>query len=225
MYEQFFGLADKPFSLTPNTRFVYSSTQFAEVEAQLLYGIGNHEGLMLVTGNPGTGKTTLCRALVEKLHAGKSPAALIFSPFVSGVEMLTGLLTEFGVNVPDDRSHNDLLDRLTQFVLAKHALGKSCVAIFDEAQHLGAGGPRADSRAHQHPRPIRRNSSRSSSLVSRIFLIPSRRLAWRHSRTACIDPRCSLGELDEPETTRYVHHRFGYRRSRWRGVTLEIRAL
>jgi general secretion pathway protein A len=138
MYEQFFGLKDKPFSLTPSTRFVYSSAQFTEVEVQLLYGIRNHEGLMLVTGSPGTGKTTLCRALVEKLQSDKAPAALILSPFVTGSEMLTALLTEFGVSVPEDRSYHDLLDRLTQFALAKHALGKSCVAIFDEAQHLGA---------------------------------------------------------------------------------------
>src|SRR4051794_6369897 len=100
MYEQFFGLKDKPFSLTPNTRFVYSSTQFAEVESQLLYGIGNHEGLMLVTGSPGSGKTTLCRALVEKLQSEKSPAALISHPFVTGSELLAALLTAFGVNVP-----------------------------------------------------------------------------------------------------------------------------
>src|ERR1043165_6057979 len=61
MYEAFFGLNDKPFSLTPNPRYVFYSQQYREAEGQLLYGINNREGFMLVTGQPGTGKTTLCR--------------------------------------------------------------------------------------------------------------------------------------------------------------------
>ena len=205
MYEQFFGLKDKPFSLTPNTRFIFSSTQFAEVEAQLLYGIGNREGLMLVTGTPGTGKTTLCRALVDKLQSEKSPAALVFSPFVTGTEMLTVLLTEFGVNVPDDRSHNDLLDRLTQFVLAKHALGRSCVAIFDEAQHLGAD-------ALEQIRVLTNLETDQEKLIQIVLVgqpelletVSTPRLLPLEQRVSI---RCSLGELDEAETSRYVYHR------------------
>jgi general secretion pathway protein A len=136
MYEQFYGLTDKPFSLTPNPRFVYYSKQYREAEGQLLYGISNREGFMLLTGQPGTGKTTLCRDLLEKLDRDKSQSALIFNPFLSGVEMLAALLTEFGIIVPPGATRKDLLDRLNQFLLAQLALGRSCVAIFDEAQHL-----------------------------------------------------------------------------------------
>jgi type II secretory pathway predicted ATPase ExeA len=205
MYEQFFGLKDKPFSLTPNTRFVYSSTQFSEVEGQLLYGIGNHEGLMVVTGTPGTGKTTLCRALVERLLSERTPTALIVSPFVTGIEMLTALLTEFGVNVPDEGSYNDLLDRLTQFVLAKHALGKCCVVLFDEAQHLPPD-------ALEQIRVLTNLETDDEKLIQVVLIGQPELLdTVRAPRSAQLEQRvsirCSLGELDERETIRYVHHR------------------
>src|SRR3569833_260419 len=110
MYEQFYGLTDKPFSLTPNPRFVFYSQQYREAEGQLLYGINNREGFMLVTGQPGTGKTTLCRDLIEKLDRKKYQSALIFNPFLNGEEMLAALLAEFGVKAPAKASRKDLLD-------------------------------------------------------------------------------------------------------------------
>ena len=121
MYESFFGLNDKPFSLTPNPRYVFYSQQYREAEGQLLYGINNREGFMLVTGQPGTGKTTLCRDLIEKLDKNKIQSALIFNPFLNGVEMLAALLTEFGVSVPPGGTRKDLLDRLNQFFFGCHS--------------------------------------------------------------------------------------------------------
>jgi general secretion pathway protein A len=136
MYEQFYGFRDKPFALTPNPRFVFYSQQYHQAEEQLIYGINDREGFMVVTGPPGTGKTTLCRHLIEKLDREKSQSALIFNPFLNGIEMLAALLTEFGIIVPPGATRKELLDRLNQFLLTQLALGKSCVAIFDEAQHL-----------------------------------------------------------------------------------------
>src|SRR3982751_3502640 len=109
MYEQFYGLTDKPFSLTPNPRFVFYSQQYREAEGQLLYGINNREGFMLVTGQPGTGKTTLCRDLLEKFDRNKVHSALIFNPFLNAHEMLAALLSEFGVSAPPNTGRKELL--------------------------------------------------------------------------------------------------------------------
>ncbi|MDB4876527.1 MAG: hypothetical protein JWM41_2973 [Gemmatimonadetes bacterium] len=205
MYEQFYGLTDKPFSLTPNPRFVFYSQQYREAEGQLLYGINNREGFMLVTGQPGTGKTTLCRDLIEKLDRDKSQSALIFNPFLNGVEMLAALLTEFGVSVPSGGSRKDLLDRLNQFLLAQLALGKSCVAIFDEAQHLSA-------EFLEQIRVLSNLETDQEKLIQ-IVLVGQPELLdkIRTPQMAQLDQRvsirCTLTDLDEQETDRYIHHR------------------
>src|SRR3954468_2323841 len=104
MYQQFYGLSEKPFALTPNPKFVFYSQQYREAEGQLLYGINNREGFMLVTGQPGTGKTTLCPDLIEKFDKSHIQSALIFNPFLNALVMLAALLGEFGVSVPPGAS-------------------------------------------------------------------------------------------------------------------------
>ena len=205
MYEQFYGLTDRPFALTPNPRFVFYSQQYREAEGQLLYGVSNREGFMLVTGQPGTGKTTLCRDLIEKLDRSKSQTALIFNPFLNGVEMLAALLTEFGVNVPAGGSRKELLDRLNQFLLAQLAMGKSCVAIFDEAQHL--------SPEFLEQIRVLSNLETDQEKLIQIILVGQPELLERirTSQMSQLDQRvsirCTLTYLDEQETDRYIHHR------------------
>jgi general secretion pathway protein A len=205
MYEQFYGLTDKPFSLTPNPRFVFYSQQYREAEGQLLYGINNREGFMLVTGQPGTGKTTLCRDLIEKLDREKSQSALIFNPFLNGVEMLAALLTEFGVSVPPGGTRKDLLDRLNQFLLAQLALGKSCVAIFDEAQHLSA-------EFLEQIRVLSNLETDQEKLIQIVLvgqpeLLDKIRTPQMSQLDQRVSIRCTLNDLDEQETDRYIHHR------------------
>jgi type II secretory pathway predicted ATPase ExeA len=205
MYEQFYGLTDKPFSLTPNPRFVYYSKQYREAESQLLYGISNREGFMLLTGQPGTGKTTLCRDLIEKLDRDKSQSALIFNPFLSGVEMLAALLTEFGIIVPPGANRKDLLDRLNQFLLAQLALGRSCVAIFDEAQHLSP-------EFLEQIRVLSNLETDQEKLIQIILagqpeLLDKIRTPMMAQLDQRVSIRCALADLDEEETDRYIHHR------------------
>ena len=205
MYEQFYGLRDKPFSLTPNPRFVFYSQQYHEAEGQLIYGINNREGFMLVTGQPGTGKTTLCRDLIEKLDHEKCQSALIFNPFLSGMEMLGALLNEFGINAPANGTRKELLDRLNQFLLAQLALGKSCVAIFDEAQHL--------SPEFLEQIRVLSNLETDQEKLIQIILVGQPELLdrIRTPQMAQLDQRvsirCTLTDLDKQETDRYIHHR------------------
>ena len=205
MYEQFYGLTDKPFALTPNPKYVFYSRQYREAEGQLLYGINSREGFMLLTGKPGTGKTTLCRDLIEKLDKGKVHSALLFNPFLNGVEMLAALLTEFGITAPPNGTRKDLLDRLNQFLLAQLVLGKSCVAIFDEAQHL----------SHEFLEQIRvlSNLETDQEKLIQIVLVGQPELLEkiRTPQMAQLDQRvsirCALSDLDQQETDRYIHHR------------------
>jgi general secretion pathway protein A len=205
MYERFFGLNDKPFSLTPNPRYVFYSQQYREAEGQLLYGINNREGFMLVTGHPGTGKTTLCRDLIEKFDREKVHSALIFNPFLNAHEMLSALLGEFGVSAAANASRKELLDRLNQFLLAQLVLGKSCVAIFDEAQHLST----------EFLEQIRVLSNLETDqekllqivLVGQPELLDKIRTPGMAQLDQRVSIRCRLTFLDEQETDRYIHHR------------------
>src|ERR1043166_6479852 len=205
MYEQFYGLTDKPFTLTPNPRFVFYSQRYREAESQLLYGINAREGFMIVTGQPGTGKTTLCRDLIEKLDPTQVQSALVFNPFLNGVEMLAALLTEFGVSVPAGGSRKELLDRLNQFLLAQLALGKSCVAIFDEAQHL--------STEFLEQIRVLSNLETDQEKLIQIVLVGQPELLDKVRTPAMaqldqrVSIRCTLTDLSAQETDRYIHHR------------------
>jgi len=205
MYESFFGLKDKPFALTPNPKFVFYSRQYREAEGQLLYGISNREGFMLVTGEPGTGKTTLCRDLIEKFDKNRIHSALIFNPFLNAHEMLAALLGEFGITGVQNASRKELLDRLNQFLLAQLVLGKSCVAIFDEAQHLST-------EFLEQIRVLSNLETDQEKLVQIILvgqpeLLDKIRTPGMAQLDQRVSIRCRLTDLDEQETDRYIHHR------------------
>src|SRR5690242_325987 len=135
MYEAFYGLNEKPFNLTPDPRFLYLSSKHKEAFAHLLYGIRNRCGFVMVSGEIGTGKTTICRSLLKQLDPD-TEVAFIFNPKLSPVELLQTINSDFGIQSKADTVRG-LIQELNAYLLDRSSKGKNCVLIIDEAQNLG----------------------------------------------------------------------------------------
>ena len=137
MYTSFFGLQEKPFAITPDPRYLYLSERHAEALAHLLYGINEAGGFIQLTGEVGTGKTTVIRSLLEQLP-GHADVALILNPRITPAEFLLTICEELHVPVPEPGrgSTKVLMDLLGRHLLDTHARGRRVVLIVDEAQNL-----------------------------------------------------------------------------------------
>jgi len=135
VYTQFFGLTEKPFSITPDPRYLYMSRRHADALAHLIYGISQSGGFIQLTGEVGTGKTTLVRSLLEQLPE-EADVALILNPELTTQEFLTTIAEELNVELPTDGSTKSLVDRLSAHLLDAHARGRRTALIVDEAQNL-----------------------------------------------------------------------------------------
>jgi general secretion pathway protein A len=135
MYCDFFGFSEKPFTITPNPQFIYLSGNHREAFAHLLYGIDSHAGFIAMTGEVGTGKTTVLRTLLTQLDPEKYRSALIFNPCLSGEQLLASICREFGLE-SEEQNRTGWLDVLNHFLLEQHAAGKTVVLVIDEAQNL-----------------------------------------------------------------------------------------
>lgn len=135
MYTSYFGFNEKPFTLTPNPRFIFLSRNHKEAFAHLLYGINNHYGFIELIGEVGTGKTTVLRTLLSQLQDETYRTALIVNPCLSSVELLQNICIEFSLNSQSTCS-NDLLIELNAFLLSESAHGRTVVLVIDEAQNL-----------------------------------------------------------------------------------------
>ena len=137
MYTSFFGLQEKPFAITPDPRYLYLSERHAEALAHLLYGINEAGGFIQLTGEVGTGKTTVIRSLLEQLP-GHAEVALILNPRITPPEFLLTICEELHLQVPAEsrNSTKSLMDLLGHYLLEAHARGRRVVLIVDEAQNL-----------------------------------------------------------------------------------------
>jgi general secretion pathway protein A len=138
MYLRYFGLNEAPFSITPDPAFVFLSQRHRDALAHLMYGIGKDGsgGFVQLTGEVGTGKTTLCRCVLEKIPDG-TRIALLLNPLVTPRELLAAVSAELGIDTRDSLDSTRLLvDRLNQYLLDVHARGERVVIVIDEAQNL-----------------------------------------------------------------------------------------
>lgn len=133
MYRKFYGLRDLPFSLTPDPRFLYFTASHREVMANLQYGIEQGKGLVVVTGEVGTGKTTLLRAIIRQFDRSVL-ASYVFNPGLTVAEFYEQLASDFNLGPAGSRA--DLLRRLGELLMTRHANGLRTVLIVDEAQGL-----------------------------------------------------------------------------------------
>jgi general secretion pathway protein A len=134
MYNKFFGFKEKPFKLVPNPAYFYLSKSHEEAMAHLNYAISQGDGFVEITGEVGTGKTTLCRAFLESLNETVE-AAYIFNPKLGPKQLLKTINEEFGINTQEGDT-KDLIDRLNAFLMQKKAIGKKVILLIDEAQNL-----------------------------------------------------------------------------------------
>src|SRR6478672_5608855 len=212
MYEEYYGFSEKPFSLTPDPKYLFKSASHANAFELLQYAVRRREGFVVITGDIGTGKTTLCRALLEQLDR-KTFSALVLNPFLSEEDLLRLILTEFGVVSRDEIKRGaltgvtkaELIETLNEFLLSLQRLGAQALLIIDEAQNL--------------PLPvieqirILSNLETEKEKLLQIILVgqPNLKEALRRPQLRQLDQRISirydLNPLSKEETGAYIQHR------------------
>jgi general secretion pathway protein A len=141
MYAKFFGLKQEPFSIAPDPHYLFMSERHREALAHLLYGASGGGGFVLLTGEIGAGKTTVCRCFLEQIPK-RCNVAYIFNPQLTVPELLQSVCDEFRIPYPvvaadqTPLSIKDYVDRINEFLLKTHAVGLNNILIVDEAQHL-----------------------------------------------------------------------------------------
>ncbi|RMH49945.1 MAG: DUF2075 domain-containing protein [Zetaproteobacteria bacterium] len=208
MYCTFFRLQAPPFSIAPDPRYLYPSRLHQEALAHLIYGIGNAGGgIVVLTGEVGTGKTTLCRALIGQLPE-RTDAALIVNPRLTAHELLAAICDELSIRYDRRRKSIKLLvDAINRHLLAAHADGRHTVVIIDEAQQL-------DAEVLEQLRLLTNLETDEKKLLQIIlFGQPELNalLARPHLRQLAqrITARYHLRPLSRAETIAYVRHRLG----------------
>jgi general secretion pathway protein A len=136
MYTSFFGFKENPFSLTPDPNYLYLSRHHQAAYDHLLYGINERKGFIVITGGIGTGKTTLCRALLSALDEA-TKTSLVLNAYISDIELLRTINEEFNIDgTSTSETKKDYIDSLNRFLLDNHADGGNAVLLIDEAQNL-----------------------------------------------------------------------------------------
>ncbi len=135
MYNKFFNLRENPFNVNPDPRYLFFTPSALEALASLTYGIQTRKGIVLLTGEVGTGKTTLLNKLLDWLHERQAATSFIFNTQLSASDLFDCLMADFGIR-PASRTKGEMLLRLNRWLLERHQVGQSAVLVVDEAQNL-----------------------------------------------------------------------------------------
>lgn len=209
MYAPFFGLNQEPFSIAPDPRYLFMSERHREALAHLLYGAQGGGGFVLLTGEIGAGKTTICRCFMEQVPS-HCHVAYIFNPRLTVIELLRSVCDDFGIEYPRQEAGavltiKDYIDPLNAFLLRTHAQGQSNILIIDEAQMLPAD-------VLEQLRLLT-NLETSERKLLQIMLIGQPELREMLERPELeqlaqrVIARFHLSALDAGETFQYIHHR------------------
>ena len=205
MYTHYFQLKQSPFSIAPDPRYLFMSERHREALAHLLYGVGSGGGFVLLTGEIGAGKTTVCRCFMEQIP-DNCQLAYIFNPKLSVEELLLSICEEFRIAPPPGSpSVKTYVDAINVHLLASHAQGRNNVLIIDEAQNLSA--------AVLEQLRLLTNLETSERKLLQIILIGQPELRTMLARPELeqlaqrVIARYHLGSLSADETASYIHHR------------------
>lgn len=203
MYEEYFSLKERPFSLTPDPDFLFLSGSHQRALDHLLFGLESGEGFIVVTGDIGVGKTTVCRALLRRLPE-RFATALVVNTLLTEKELLRTVLDDFGVPVPDG-TRKDLLDALNRFLLAEAEAGRRPVLIIDEAQNLAP--PLLEQVRLLSNLETEKRKLLQIVLFGQKELQEKLRLPQLRQFDQRITVRATILPLDLRETSRYIQHR------------------
>ena len=205
MYAHHFGLKEAPFNLSPEPRYFFLCSQYEDALACLKYGIAERKGFIAITGEIGTGKTTLCRHILNTF-SDTIETALIINSYVSEVELLETINDEFGISLRGwEKSRKNYIDALNDFLLKNFAAGKNAVLIIDEAQNLSFA-------ALEQIRMISNLETDREKLIQIVLIgqpelndiLQSPALRQLNDR---ITVRCNLSNLDHEDIPIYIDHR------------------
>jgi general secretion pathway protein A len=203
MYLNFFGLLEKPFNVTPDTHYLYLSSQHIDALRTLHYGVKDKKGFLMLTGEVGTGKTTTTRVLLNQLPKSIN-TSFILNPLISTFELVKTINQDFGIDEESD-SIQEQINALNEFLLKNAHEGKNAVVIIDEAQNLSF-------EALEMTRLLSNLETENNKLLQ-IILVGQPELEEKLSQKELrqlaqrVQIYCRLDPLDLKETISYVEHR------------------
>ena len=204
MYCKFYGFRESPFTITPNPRFLFMSDQHREAFAHLIYAVKSRAGFVELTGEVGTGKTTLLRSFLNRMDLEGHRTAFIFNPCLSSLELLKSINREFGLAF-ETESRMELLQLLNGFLLEQRGSGCCVVLVLDEAQNLTP-------EVLEQIRLISNLETETQKLIQIVLsgqpelllLLARKELRQLNQR---ITVRCHLSPMDFDSSRRYIEHR------------------